>query len=101
MRLVLTALIGGTMGLLALASCGTERAPFAPAAESEGGAPMLVGDDAADVRACEGLACQQQDCASGVDTIVSGTVFAPNGELPLFNAIVYVPNAAVGDVPQG
>jgi len=32
---------------------------------------------------------------------VSGTVYAPNGTLPLYNVILYVPNAELATVPQG
>lgn len=40
---------------------------------------------------CEGLACDVPKCDDGVTTSISGTAFAPNATLPLYNAIVYVP----------
>ena len=45
----------------------------------------------------------QADCASrGLPpTTLSGTVFAPNGTLPIDHALVYAPTAALADLPDG
>jgi hypothetical protein len=45
--------------------------------------------------------CTQMPCAAGTSTTVSGTVFAPNGTLPLYNVIVYVPNGPVPAFTEG
>jgi hypothetical protein len=53
--------------------------------------------------ACEGLGCMIVDCTSTSlpSTTVSGTVFAPNGTLPLFGVTVYVPARDPGPLPAG
>ncbi len=48
-----------------------------------------------------GLCLQQIACANGGTTSISGTVYAPNGNDPLPNVLVYIPNAAVDPFVPG
>ena len=52
-------------------------------------------------RPCVGLECQQVACSSGTTTTVTGTVYAPEGTVPLYNAIVYVPNSKPEPFKEG
>jgi len=53
--------------------------------------------------ACVGLQCQVVNCAAmGMPaTTISGTVFAPNGTLPIYDVNVYVPNTDPGPFMSG
>ena len=73
-----------------------------------GGAPGFALPDAAanaDAAApqapCVNLQCQQRACPGGATTSLSGTVYAPNGTLPLYNVAVYVPNAPLDPLVRG
>lgn len=50
---------------------------------------------------CEGIGCKIVQCPNNGTTSISGTVFAPNGTLPIYNATVYVPLREVGPLPSG
>jgi len=50
---------------------------------------------------CDGLECKQVQCTGGATTTLTGTVTAPNGTLPLYNVIVYVPNAPLEPLVSG
>ena len=65
--------------------CATAAAATARTAAAAAAAP------ATELR---GLQCQQMQCPGGGTTTLTGKVYAPNGTLPLYNAIVYVPNSA-------
>jgi len=71
---------------------------------SKGGDPGTDdGGGGGDAGGCQGLACFQVVCPGGRPgaTTLSGTVYAPNGTLPLYNATVYVPNGTVAPFPAG
>src|SRR5262245_2452895 len=91
---------GATAAIVVSCSTSNREAFTSTDASADGPTNNFGLVDGGDAVLCKGLACQQVDCGSG-DTTLTGTVYAPNGVLPLYNAIVYVPNAPLEDVKKG
>jgi hypothetical protein len=83
------------VSLLALSALSTACRHTDPGSEPDAGLPP----DAA----CDGLACKIANCSSkGLpSTSVSGTVYAPNGTLPLYGVSVYVAASDPGPMVEG
>ncbi|HXN31060.1 MAG TPA: carboxypeptidase-like regulatory domain-containing protein, partial [Polyangiaceae bacterium] len=50
---------------------------------------------------CTGIACNVAMCPGGATTTLSGTVLDPAGVNPIYNALVYIPNAPLAPIPTG
>jgi hypothetical protein len=92
-------------GSAAIVACASDVPPEGfsdPNGRDPNGDPVFgFGDSGSDVKVCSNLECKVASCSGSQDTTVTGTVYAPNGTLPIYNAIVYVPNTEVQPFTKG
>jgi hypothetical protein len=98
------------LGTLLLACSANRESSAGPEGFRDSGAPdvTLDGDPGQEFELpadtagpCMGLKCQQRPCSAGKTTTVTGSVYDPAGKVPLYNVIVYVPNAPLDPLPKG
>jgi hypothetical protein len=113
----LGSLAGGFLLAIGLMACGgTAESGFDAGRKDGGGSggdatmsgkdssvPILVMDTGGggEAGACSGIACNVQSCGGGTETTVSGYTYAPNGQLPLYDVQIFIPNAPLDPFAKG
>jgi hypothetical protein len=87
---------------------GTQTLPGADSSIEDGFSPTLdtgigLEADLSDTpgKECKNLQCKQVACSGGKTTALTGTVYNPAKTDPLYNVVVYIPNAKVEPIKSG
>jgi hypothetical protein len=93
-------LLGWVVAALSFGACANGGSETIGFPQANNNSHNLVGDAGGP---CNNLECLQVDCVSQgkPDTTLNGVVYDPAGNLPIYNAFVYVPNAKPDPIVVG
>jgi hypothetical protein len=87
---------------LVVSACGgSGGGGIDPGADGSNPFGPSFGDGGAEAHACTNLCTKQVACSGGGTTSISGTIYDPAGNVPLYNVAVYVPNAPLTPIVHG